>query len=434
MNADKLIAFRQTAYGCLGRAHDALFELGDAVLSSPRVNSFAELSCSPLFRRQWSSLYEALQDSRPQRGKLMRLYIGQMEQVERPVLAGDHTIWARPYAVTLQERTYEHQAAMLGNRPVGVGQGWSTVAWIPQTGSSWALPLRHERITSFESPISKATWQLRQVCQALDARAISLWDSEYGCASFVLATADIACDKLMRLRSNRCLWTAPSAYGGRGRPRLHGDKFKLNDAATWHNPDQSVEVDDPRQGRLRLHCWQQMHFRSAAAHPMQLILVERLDAQGNRRSDKPVWLIWVGEPMPPLNQLWQLYCRRFGVDHWFRFAKQRLHWTLPNLSTAKQAERWSDLMPLLSWQLWLARDLVCERPLPWQKPQTHLTPGRVAQSMSALFTQLGTPAHDPKRRGKSPGWTKGQPRGARVRAPIVKKRGSKRKKQAQPSA
>ena len=89
MNADKLMAFRQTAYECLGRAHDAMVELGDAVLSSPRANSFADLSCSPLFRRQWSSLYEALQDSRPQRGKLMRLYIGQMGQTERPVLAGD---------------------------------------------------------------------------------------------------------------------------------------------------------------------------------------------------------------------------------------------------------------------------------------------------------------------------------------------------------
>jgi hypothetical protein len=192
MNADKLIAFRQTAYECLGRAHDAMFELGDAVLSSPRVNSCAELSCSPVFRRQWSSLYEALQDSRPQRRKLMRLYIEQMKPIERPVIAGDHT-------------------AMLGNRPVGVGQGWSTLAWIPEAGSSWALPLGHERITSFESPISKAVWQLRQLCQALPVRAISLWDSEYGCASFVMATADIACDKLMRLRANRCLWTAPPA-------------------------------------------------------------------------------------------------------------------------------------------------------------------------------------------------------------------------------
>ncbi|MBD3886814.1 hypothetical protein IFO70_34825 [Phormidium tenue FACHB-886] len=425
---------RQTAYQYLGRAHDAMFELGDATLSSPRVNSFAELSCSPLFRRQWSSLYEALQDSRPQRRKLMRLYIGQMEQAERPVLAGDHTIWARPYAVTLQERTYEHQAAQLGNRPIGVGQGWSTLAWIPEVGSSWALPLRHERITSFENPISKAVWQLRQVCQRLSVRAISLWDSEYGCARFVLATADIACDKLMRLRSNRCLWAAPPAYGGRGRPRVHGNKFKLNDPTTWHPPDQQVQVDDPKQGRLRLQCWQQMHLRTAAGHPMQLILVERIDSQGNRRSNTSGSLTWLGEAMPPLSDIWQLYCRRFGVDHWFRFAKQRLYWTLPNLSTAKQAERWSDLMPLLSWQLWLARELVYDRPLPWQKPQTHLTPGRVAQSMTALFTQIGTPAQIPKPRGKSPGWTQGQSRTPRVRAPVVKKRYSKRKKQSQLSA
>ncbi|MBE9091149.1 hypothetical protein IQ232_15670 [Microcystis aeruginosa LEGE 11464] len=36
---------------------------------------------------------------------------------------------------------------------------------------------------------------------------------------------------------------------------------------------------------------------------------------------------------------------------------QRLHWTLPSLSTPVQCERWSDLMPLMTWQLWLAKDL-----------------------------------------------------------------------------
>ncbi|MEG4087421.1 hypothetical protein, partial [Microcoleus sp. POL10_C6] len=48
----------------------------------------------------------------------------------------------------------------------------------------------------------------------------------------------------------------------------------------------------------------------------------------------------------------------------YRFAKQRLHWTLPNLRTPEQSERWSDLMPLMSWQLWLAKDLVVENRLP----------------------------------------------------------------------
>jgi hypothetical protein len=36
-------------------------------------------------------------------------------------------------------------------------------------------------------------------------------------------------------------------------------------------------------------------------------------------------------------------------------------------------------MPLLSSQLWLAREIVKDNPLPWQKQQTDLTPGRVAQ-------------------------------------------------------
>ena len=101
--------------------------------------------------------------------------------------------------------------------------------------------------------------------------------------------------------------------------------------------------------------------------------VERLDAQGNERVSKPLWLAWVGEEMPPLEEVWRLYLRRFTIDHWYRFLKQRLHWTVPKLSTPKQSERWSDLMPLMTWELWLARDIVTDNPLPWQKSIDNLT-------------------------------------------------------------
>jgi hypothetical protein len=37
---------------------------------------------------------------------------------------------------------------------VTVGYGYSTLAWIPEAEGSWALPLLHERITSWDSPIS----------------------------------------------------------------------------------------------------------------------------------------------------------------------------------------------------------------------------------------------------------------------------------------
>lgn len=78
-------------------------------------------------------------------------------------------------------------------------------------------------------------------------------------------------------------------------------------------------------------------------------------------------------------------------------------------------------MPLLTWQLWLARDLVRDYHLPWQKPLTNLTPGRVAQSIFPLLVKIGTPAVAPKRRGKSPGWPTGLPRTPKTRYPVVKK-------------
>lgn len=432
---DQLKQFRQGVYTILGNAKDALFDLMDAVLVTRSVYSFVELSVSPVFRRRWSSIYEALEDGNPPREELMRLYTEQIPQTEQIVLAGDHTAWSRLEAVTLKERTYEHQAQpMSGAKPVTVGQGYSTIACIPETEGSWALPLLHERITSFESPIEKAAAQLRLVCQNLPTRPLSLWDAEYGCASFVKQTSNIAADKLMRSRSNRVLYGAPPPYTGIGRPRVHGDKFKLNDPTTWWKPNQILTVNDPKWGSCQVRLWDHLHFQQSAKHPMHLILIERQD-EANGTTKRPLWLVWVGEGMPQLHHIWRQYLRRFAIDHWYRFAKQRLHWTLPKLNTPEQCERWSDLMPLLTWQLWLARELVIDNPLPWQKSIANkLTPGRVAQSVPGVLAAIGTPAQPPKSRGKSPGWPTGQPRRRKIRCPIVKKGTSRPKKQQSKSA
>jgi hypothetical protein len=97
---------------------------------------------------------------------------------------------------------------------------------------------------------------------------------------------------------------------------------------------------------------------------MSLILVEHLETVTGRLNSQPLWLVWVGIQMPSLAEIWQLYLRRFTIEHWYRLAKQTLHWTVPKLSTPEQCERWSNLMPLLTWQLWLAKDVVTEIRLP----------------------------------------------------------------------
>jgi hypothetical protein len=418
------MAFRQAAYECLGTARDALFELADAVLLMPHVGSLAEFSQCPVFRRRWPSVYEALQDGRPDRQALHELYQRQLPSArERLIFMGDHTAWSRPQAYTLRDRTVEHQPTRVpGAKPITVGQGYATLAWVPELSGSWALPVLHERLTSTDKPLTKAAAQLREVSAQVPGRALGLFDAEYGCAPFVQQTADIACDKLMRLRSNLVLYKAPSPYRGRGRPAVHGRKFKFHDARTWGKPVETLEVDEPIFGKLRIQLWAKVHFKKAPHTPLWIIRLERLAARGTRRAPRMLWLAWVGEPPPPLADLWPLYFRRYAGDHWYRFAKQSLHWTLPRCKTPEQAERWSDLMPLVTWELWLARPLVSDKPLPWQKPQAQLTPGRVRQSLAAVFAQIGTPAQKPKPRGKSPGWRTGRRRPKAARYSVVKKR------------
>lgn len=149
-----------------------------------------------------------------------------------------------------------------------------------------------------------------------------------GCAPFVLKTANIEADILVRLRSNLCLWGAPPPYSGKGRPRKHGDKFKLNEPSTWNEVTQSLEVNHPKLGRVNVSLWSNLH-RKTATRPMSLIRVERLDDLGNLRISKPLWLAWVGQEMPPLEVVWQLYLRRFTVDQ-----RQSFFEATPTLDTS----------------------------------------------------------------------------------------------------
>lgn len=70
----------------------------------------------------------------------------------------------------MKDRGSQHSASSKNSSVLG--QGYSTIAWLPEGEKSWTLPLRHERITSFETPISKARWQLKQVCKEIKEQKI----------------------------------------------------------------------------------------------------------------------------------------------------------------------------------------------------------------------------------------------------------------------
>src|SRR5690606_11115167 len=168
--------------------------------------------------------------------------------------------------------------------------------------TSWVLPVLHQRIRPTETPIEKAAGLLRQVCALLPERPVALLDCEYGCVGFVKATSDVEADTIMRLRPNRCLYGEPPPYCGRGRPPIHGHKFKLIDPQTWPEPDEVLELEDSDLGPVRLMQWSAWHFRNAPEVPMTLLHIERLAARHSRRDPKVVWLVYIAAQERPLAQ------------------------------------------------------------------------------------------------------------------------------------
>lgn len=73
-------------------------------------------------------------------------------------------------------------------------------------------------------------------------------------------------------------------------------------------------------------------------------------------------------------------------------------------------------------QLVLARSVVTDHRLPWEKPSAgKLTPYRVMKSFVTLLPVLDTPAEAPKSHGRSPGRPKDRFSGRARRYPATKK-------------
>ena len=420
--------FRQESYDCFTRSADALFELVDALMLSPQLQSFPDLSSVPVFRRRWPSLYECLEDGRIDQKELLGLYLKTLPESERPVLVGDHTAWPRLYTQTLEDVSIQHQPTPIALQvPITIGYGFSTLGVVPEDKGSWFLPLLHERIESQLTPSEKAAKQLETIVPLLAQRPLALYDSEYGSGTFFRRTAQIECDLLVRIKSHRTLYRPAPPYCGRGRPSKHGPCFRFKDPQTWSRPDEEFECDDEQLGRINVQCWDRMHFKDAPECPFDLLRIERFSARNTKRDPKVVWLARRFKDHQPLVKWWEQYLRRYSIEHWYRFIKQNLHWKLPALSTPAQSQLWSWLIVLASWFIFLAREVVKDQPKPWQKTQTTLTPGRVQQSIGPLLAGIGTPASAPKPRGKSPGWQKGRLREKRTTYPLVKKHPKKAK-------
>ena len=438
----QLTGFRAVLRSCLTRWGDALFELCDAALCAPApVGSVPALSLEPVFRRSHGSLYKSLALGSIDENRLRRLLVANRPSDWPMVFAVDASSWDRCDAETSPERGFYYSASKhSAGQPIVAGWSYQWITQLDWAPDSWTAPVDARRITPREDATTATIDQLRRLVELLpDTGPVPMFvlDAGYDPIALGHGLADTRAQVLVRIRSDRVFYPEPepSAPGTAGRPRRHGERFGLSEPDTWTKPDQEHSAHDPRYGDVRVQAWHGLHpkltGRGRWAGPdappiirgtVIRVEVEHLPKQ-TARAVKTLWLWWSGPGTPDLDVCWRAYLRRFDIEHTFRFVKGTLGWTTPALCTPDQADHWTWLIVGAYTQLRLARGLVADDRMPWERPRdpAKLTPARVRRGFRRLGPRIGTPASAPKSQTPGPGRPKDTRRPPRTRYPAVKR-------------
>jgi hypothetical protein len=445
----RLGAFRTELHACCTRRADALFELGDALLCAPAITSVAHLSLEPTHRRGWGSAYDALASGRIDTDRLRDLLVRFLPPADPLVFAVDVTTWPRCDAECSPARGYYyHPSRHSAGQPIIAGWAYQWVCQLSFDRDSWTAPVDARRLHPLDDTDQTAAAQIRALLGRLPAGApvpLVVFDAGYDSAQLTLDLVKEQVAVLVRLRADRCFYADPPPRppGANGRPRRHGAKFALADPATWPAPTATLHTIDDQYGTVTVQAWvglhpkQQRHPGHGTHGPRPIVRgtiirvqVERVPAR--TRPPKVLWLWWAGpnDYQLDLDLAWRAYIRRFDLEHTIRFAKQTLGWTTPRPRTPEQADRWTWLVLAAYTQLRLARAVVCDQRLPWERPrpQPRLSPSRVRRGFPRLVAILGSPATTPKPAGSSPGRPKGSRSGPATRYPAIKKPATKPRK------
>jgi DDE superfamily endonuclease len=465
----QLVEFRQSLHQFFNNRADTLMDLVDALASNVSAQSVVQLSLSPHFRPDYSTLFRGIADyfrasdesmaaseRREQERQIMRLimpYLPPPRKRKFWLIGVDATPWRRQFAPTLADRGYVYYPnAIKGNKPVTVGHQYSLLALLPEKegayAPAWLVPLGLRRIGTDEDKEMVGAEQVDMLMEdpsspLADDLTVQVADTAYSKPAYLhsgwqhenLVT-------IVRARSNRVFYRqfvpAEGAKKSSGHPRWYGDRFDLKDPSTWHEADEVVRTThDSRRGRhykVEIEVWRDMVMTGKwdipmHKHPFTLVRIRLFDEEGNLAFRRPMWLLVCGKRRNELTPLdiYHAYQQRYDLEHFFRFGKQRLLLDKFQTPEVEREESWAHLVLLAYVQLWLARPLTKRWPRPWERylpvvnEAREATPTLVQRDLGRIIREIGTPASPPKPQNNARGRVKGTKLPPRPRIPVVYK-------------
>ncbi|HLV97236.1 MAG TPA: NF041680 family putative transposase [Ktedonobacterales bacterium] len=433
-----LLAFREAAYRQFQRRRDALFEMLDALVALPSATAPVHMMLLSGFQRRWGSIYDALTAGSIDVAGVEELLARHPLEHGEAIYAVDASTWIKNDAETSPKcGYYHHHNRHSAGKPIVAGWSYQWLAQVSFCPDSWCAPLSAQRLEPTDNVQQMAANQIRALLQrrAHDAELpVFVFDAGYDAMQLAQQLGELPIALLVRLRSNRCFYAEPTEKLSGGRPRRHGAKFVFRKPQTWGDPTCTYVADDGQYGHVLVQAWPNMHakpeqhqtrgtYQPRPVIPGVLIRITVSTLPKQTRAPKPVWLWWYGPQLPDLERVWKAYRARFQLEHCFKFCKYSLNWTTPRVRHPEQADRWTELVLLAYTMLRLARPMVADQRLPWERPLKagKLTPYRVRRALSVMLPHLPPLVNPPKPCGRSPGRPKNAKSGPAPRYPALKK-------------
>jgi hypothetical protein len=400
-------------------------DLVNALTISEHVSSPVGLSEAPMFKRKFSSVYDALVYG--DWGNELRTVLSNSQDENWETIAGYevHAIDATPNERMAAE-TLEDRGALKASQkePVRYGHKYSWLVRLVQSGTSWAAPEDVERISTQSTDTKVAAQQVKDLAERNKQPKVITADSRYRDKYFLGAFAGLANTyALVRLQNNQKLSQEPlpKPPGSRGAPSKHGADFQLT--AIEREADASETFFLGKQ-KVRVRVWNKLHFKRLSTVSGAVVCVEFLQEDDTPRYKRPLWLFWTGPKDVSPQDLCKMYLWRFAIEHLFRFLKQHLGLNSHRSANLDSLKRWMWIVALAYWQLLLIRDAVQPKRPAWHPRKKDgqdkpLTPAQVQRSAQAFLLQSGISANQVRPAGKGRGRQKGYHPAPRKRFDVV---------------
>ena len=331
---EKFTHFRQDLYNYFNARQDTVMDLLDALASNNGARSAVELSLNPLFRRDYSALYKAIEeafahdppesDDTSTEAPVEPLLTAIAQVIPPPqarpylLLGLDATPNPRPYARTLCDRTFIYQPNPIkGNKPINIGHPYSILSVLPEKnpehGGTWVIPLSGFRVKSEQTEREVGKEQIKELLNhsAFSSDPNQLYvlvvDSGYSARPFLHELGQHEnLVTVARVRSNRVFYQSPQVGESlklRGHPKWYGERFDLKDETTWSEPDETTQTTlTTHRGKVLIVTvkgWSNMLLRGTKNCPMHLhpftLLQIRVTDEEEKQIWRPMWLTVFGQ-------------------------------------------------------------------------------------------------------------------------------------------